>query len=161
MLLTLVHSKLEPATPWTHQAPHKYHPRLLGFYKHPYPLHFMNVNVQVSIRWDLLIIDTFIISLLHSTATQICMRSSLSMYQENTSMQILSGTQFVILPTVSNHKVKQVNGLKPGLCSRYTKLPTLTPQFLKVRLRLQLWLLREISMCINNGKPKRYFITTT
>jgi hypothetical protein len=47
--------------------------------------------------------------------------------------------------------------IQPGLWSRYTKLPTPTPQFLKLRLRL----LHKISIRINNGKPTRHFITTT
>jgi hypothetical protein len=42
-----------------------------------------------------------------------------------------------------------------GLWSRYTKLPTPTPQFLKLRL------FHKISIYINNGKPIRHFITTT
>jgi hypothetical protein len=52
-----------------------------------------------------------------------------------------------------------------GLWIRYTKLPTqtptptATPQFLRLRLRFQLF--RKISICINNGKPIRRFITTT
>jgi hypothetical protein len=47
--------------------------------------------------------------------------------------------------------------LKPnaGLCSRYTEAPTPTPRFLKFRL------LHKSSICINNGKPIRHFITTT
>jgi hypothetical protein len=44
---------------------------------------------------------------------------------------------------------------KPGLCSRYTKLPTPTPRFLKLRL------LHKSSICINNDKPIRHFIATT
>jgi hypothetical protein len=46
-------------------------------------------------------------------------------------------------------------GLPPGLWSRYTKLPTPTPQFLKLRP------LHRSSVRINNGKPVRHFITTT
>jgi hypothetical protein len=45
----------------------------------------------------------------------------------------------------------------PGLWSRYTKAPTPTPRFLKLRLRL----LHKSSICINNGKPVRHFIATT
>jgi hypothetical protein len=44
-----------------------------------------------------------------------------------------------------------------ALRSRYTKPPTPTPRFLKLRLRL----IHKISICINNGKPIRRFITTT
>jgi hypothetical protein len=44
-----------------------------------------------------------------------------------------------------------------GLWSHYAKLLTLTPQFVKLQLRL----LHKISLCINNGKPIRHFITTT
>jgi hypothetical protein len=45
--------------------------------------------------------------------------------------------------------------LVAGLWSLYTKLPTLTPQFLKLRL------LHKISIWFNNGKPLRHLITTT
>jgi hypothetical protein len=43
------------------------------------------------------------------------------------------------------------------LWRRYAKPRTPTPRFLKLRLRL----LHKSSMCINNGKPIRHFITTT
>jgi hypothetical protein len=46
---------------------------------------------------------------------------------------------------------------KPGLWSRYTKALTPTPRILKLRFRL----LHKSSICINNGKPVRHFITTT
>jgi hypothetical protein len=42
-----------------------------------------------------------------------------------------------------------------GLCSRYTKAATPNPRFLKLRL------LHKRSICINNGKPIKRFITTT
>jgi hypothetical protein len=48
---------------------------------------------------------------------------------------------------------------KAGLWSRYTKLPTPTPQFSKRRLQLRL--LHKSSISINNGKPTGHFITTT
>jgi hypothetical protein len=47
--------------------------------------------------------------------------------------------------------------LQLGLWSRYTKAPTPTPPFLKLRLRL----LHRSSVCVNNGKPVRHFIATT
>jgi hypothetical protein len=49
-----------------------------------------------------------------------------------------------------------------GLWSQYTKLPTPTPttQFLKLWLKLWLRLLQS-SVCVNDGKPVRHFITTT
>jgi hypothetical protein len=50
--------------------------------------------------------------------------------------------------------------LKPGLWCQYTKLPTPSPRFLKLRFRLRHRLLHKSSICINNGKPIRYFITT-
>jgi hypothetical protein len=46
--------------------------------------------------------------------------------------------------------------LKPPT-PRFLKLPTPTPRFLKLRLRL----LHKSSICINNGKPIRCFIATT
>jgi hypothetical protein len=67
---------------------------------HPNIFHFMNVHVQVS-NTD--IHEEFTIHVL-----------------DRTSMQILSSTSFVILhtfDTLSNHKVKQVNGLK--CCMKY------------------------------------------
>jgi hypothetical protein len=48
-----------------------------------------------------------------------------------------------------------VNGFPAGLWIRYTKRPTPTSQFLKLRL------LHKSSVCINNGKTTRYIITTT
>jgi hypothetical protein len=66
--------------------------------------------------------------------------------------------------------------LQPGLWSRYTKLhktptptPTPTPRFLKLPTStptpttrfLKLRLLHKSSICINNGKPIRHFVTTT
>jgi hypothetical protein len=45
-------------------------------------------------------------------------------------------------------------GLWSGLWSRYTKVPTPTPRFLKLRL------LHKSSICINNGKTTKCFITT-
>jgi hypothetical protein len=53
--------------------------------------------------------------------------------------------------------------LKPGLWSRYTKAPTPTPaptpRYLNLRVRLRL--IHKNSICTNNGKPVRHFITTT
>jgi hypothetical protein len=47
----------------------------------------------------------------------------------------------------------KITFLPSGLWSRYTKAPT--PRFLEPRL------LHESSICVNNGKPIRHFITTT
>jgi hypothetical protein len=58
---------------------------------------------------------------------------------------------------IESHKLHNYTFFKPGLWSWYTQLPTPTPtpQFLKLQL------LHKGSICINNGKPIRHFITTT
>jgi hypothetical protein len=71
----------------------------------------------------------------------------------------IEGILSQLLTTLVNKtqmKKKVIIALKPGLWSRYTKAPTPTPRFLKLRLRP----LHKSPICINDGKPIRHFIAT-
>jgi hypothetical protein len=128
---------------------------------------FRQHRYHCSVKFGALICGTYVqkclvclTGLLHTTRLLLvaaCCVSNIATHQS--SSKSLVSVLACELASCFSDVVRMRTYLHPGLWSRYTKAPTptLTPRFLKLRLRL----LHKSSICINNGKPIRRFIATT